>query len=138
MHGTVSLLLIAVGGSLYAFGLGADGVGPLAVAGGGGRALTFFEGSSTWVSGTFIIASLMFGLGLVVQVVGVIRSGLLKGVMRAVVFVAALAFVGSTAIPSGWGLYAVAAAALAAYVPMGLALWRESAGERQGTIEQGT
>lgn len=127
--GMASLLLIAVGGTLYAAGLGADGIGPLATVAGGGQAQTFFEGSGMWVSGVFIAASITFGLGLIAQVITVLRVGLLKGTMGIPVFIAAVVFVGAGAIPSGWGLWAVAAAALAVYLPIALALWRQTGGE---------
>ncbi len=124
--GTISLSLIAIGGVLYAFGLGADGIGSLATAAGGGRAFTFFEGSGILVSGVFIAASIFFGVGLISQVIGVSHAGLLKGVIRIVVLTAAIIFLVSTAIPSGWGLYVVAGAAIVVYLPIANALWRES------------
>ena len=124
--GAVSLSLIAIGGALYAFGLGADGIGPLATAAGGGRAFTFFEGSGMRVSKVFIAASVFFGIGLISQVIGVSHTGLLKGVTRIVVFIAATVFLVSTAIPSGWGLYVVAAAVLVVYLPIAVTFWRGS------------
>lgn len=114
------------GGTLHAAGLGADGIGPLATAAGGGQALMFFEGSDKWVSGIFIAASITFGIGLITQVIGAIQAGLLKGLTRILVFVAAIIFVGAEAIPSGWGLYGVAAAAMVVYIPIGIAVWQES------------
>ena len=101
--GTVSLSLIAIGGALYAFGLGADGIGPLAIAAGGGRAFTFFEGSGMRISGVFIAASIFFGVGLISQVIGVFHGGLLKDMIRTVVFIAAIVFPVSTAIPCWMG-----------------------------------
>ena len=124
--GIVSLLLIAVGGSLYAAGLGADGIGPLAAVAGGSEAQVFFEGSSMWVSGIFIAASVIFGAGLITQVIGVLHARLLQRVMGILAFIAAIIFVGAGAIPSEWALYAVAAAALIVYVPISIAVWRES------------
>lgn len=124
--GIISLSLIAIGGTLHAAGLGADGIGPLATAAGGGQALMFFEGSGKWVSGIFIAASITFGIGLITQVIGAIQAGLLKGLTRILVFVAAIIFVGAEAIPSGWGLYGVAAAAMVVYIPIGIAVWQES------------
>lgn len=124
--GIISLSLIAIGAALYAFGLGADGIGPLATDAGGGRALTFFEGSGIWVMGVFVSASVVFGLGIVTQVIGLLHTNLLKGIVRVIVFIAAVVFIAAAAIPSGWGLYVVAGAALVVYLPIGSALWRES------------
>jgi len=124
--GAISFILITAGGALYAFGLGADGIGPLATAAGGGRAAIFFEGSGMLVSGVFITASILFGFGLIIQVIGILHTGLLQGIIRKAVFPAAIIFLVSTAIPSGWGLYIVAAAALVVYLPISRALWRES------------
>jgi len=124
--GIVSLSLIAVGGALYALGLGADGVGPLATAAGGGRALMFFDGSGMMVAGLFIAASAIFGIGLVSQVIGLNHTGLLKGMMRIIALIAAVTFIGAGAIPSGWGLYGIAAAACVIYIPVARALWKEA------------
>lgn len=126
--GTISLPFITVGATFYVFGLGADGIGPLATDAGGGRALMFFEGSAIWVSSVFITASIIFGLGLITQVMGVIRASLLIGIIRVVVFVAAIVFIAATAIPSGWGLWVVASAAAVVYFPIGMALWHNSIG----------
>ncbi len=124
--GIASLSLIAVGGALYAFGLGADGVGPLAAAAGGGRALMFFDGSGTMVAGVFFAASALFGIGLISQVIGLNHAGLLKDVMRIIALVAAITFIGVGAIPSGWGLYGVAGAACVIYIPVAVAFWKEA------------
>lgn len=121
--GKVSLSLVAIGSALYAFGLGADGIGPLASVAGGGSAFTFFEGSGIWVSGVFIAASIIFGLGLITQVIGLIQAGMIKGFFRVIAFVAAIIFMGAAAIPSGWGLYGVAAAALVLYFTIGIKYW---------------
>jgi len=122
--GITSVSLITIGSALYACGLGADGIGPLAIMAGGGRAFTFFEGSGAWVSGVFIAASIVFGLGLITQVIGMINAGILKGIVRIITCSAAIVFIGSTAIPSGWGLYGVAAAALTLYITSGITYWR--------------
>ena len=121
--GRVSLTLISLGSSLFAFGLGADGIGPLASVAGGNSAFTFFEGSGMWVSGVFIAASILFGLGLITQLIGLIHAGMLRGLFRIVTFVAAIIFIGATAIPSGWGLYGVAAASLVVYLIIGIIYW---------------
>jgi hypothetical protein len=124
--GALSLVFIAIGSALYAIGLGADGVGPIAISAGGGKASMFFEGSGTMVTGLFIAASVLFGIGLISQVIGLIQADLLKGVMRTVVLMAAIAFIGVTAIPSGWGLYVIAAAACVIYIPVAVAFLREA------------
>jgi hypothetical protein len=136
----ISLSLIIVGSTLFAFGLGADGIGPLASVAGGGSAFTFFEGSGMWVSGVFIAASILFGVGLITQVIGLIHAGMLRGLFRIVTFVAAIIFIGTTAIPSGWGLYGVAAAILVLYLTVGfsyLHVQRQEGSEHNGTSSMG-
>jgi len=123
----VGLPLAAVGAALQAAGLGADGIGPLAVAAAGGPAHAYFDGSATWVTGVFIAGSMMFGAGLITQVIRLIRAGVVTGPARRVVFIAAITFAGAGAIPSGWALYGVAAAALVVYVPISAAVWRSAA-----------
>ncbi len=114
----VGLPLTAVGAALQAAGLGADGIGPLAVAATGSSAQAYFDGSATWVTGVFIAGSMTFGAGLIVQVICLIRAGVITGPARRIVFIAAITFAGAGAIPSGWGLYGVAAAALVVYLPI--------------------
>ena len=118
------LPLIAVGAGLYAAGLGADGVGPLAVASTGASPTLFFDGSGRWVSGTFMAATLFFGVGLIALAVHVNRVQLVRGASRYLVFVAALLFLVIPAIPSGWGLYGEALAAYAVFVPLATAVGR--------------
>lgn len=123
----VCVPLMAIGGALYAAGLGADGIGPLATAAAGERAGLFFDGSGVWVTGVFMAGSMLFGVGLVLQVIIVFRSKIIEGKSRPLLFFAALIFLLAPTIPSGWGLYAVAASALVIYLPTGLVLWRDTA-----------
>ena len=113
----LTLPCVAVGGGLYAAGLGADGLGPLAVRSAGYSPVNFFDGSTMWVTGTFMAAVLVFGIGLLRLVIGSIRLGLLRGWSRYVSFVSVLIFMGAPAIPSGWALYGVAVAAFGVFVP---------------------
>jgi hypothetical protein len=124
--GLISFALIAVGGTLYAFGLGADGIGPLATMMGGSNAAVFFDGSGIMVSGAFISATLLFGFGVIYQIIGLYHAGLLKRPYIMLTLIGAVFFMGASAIPSGWGLYAVAISTIIIYVPISLLL-RESA-----------
>ena len=99
------LLFIAVGASLYAAGLGADGIGPIAVKSAGLSPTIFFDGSGWWVTGIFVAGTLFFGIGLITMVLFLIRSGLLSGPFRYIAFISALVFAVAPAIPSGWGLH---------------------------------
>jgi hypothetical protein len=123
----VGLPLTVVGAALQAAGLGADGIGPLAVSAAGVPARAYFDGSGTWVTAVFIAGSMTFGAGLITQVVRLIRAGVVTGPLRRIVFLAAITFAGAGAIPSGWGLYGVAAAALVVYLPISAAVWRSPA-----------
>lgn len=116
----VTLPALAAGAGLYAAGLGADGVGPLAVAAAGGAPELFFDGSGMWISGVFIAGTLAFGSGLIGLIVSAGRAGLLRGAARPIALVAALVFMAAPAVPSGWALYAVALAAFGVFLPMGL------------------
>lgn len=113
------LPVIALGAGLYAAGLGADGIGPIAVKSSGASPTNFFDGSGWWVSGTFMVATLFFGVGLISLVIHVIRSGTVKGNLRYLIFLSALVFVSAPAIPSGWVLYGEALAALGVFIPIG-------------------
>ena len=47
-------MILVIGAAVQMFGLGADGIGPLAVRQAGASAKLFFDGSRTWVTRTFI------------------------------------------------------------------------------------
>ena len=113
------LPLIALGAGLYAAGLGADGIGPIAVKSAGLSPTVFFDGSGWWVSGVFMVATLFYGVGLISLVIHVIRSGLIGGYWRHIIFACALVFVAAPAIPSGWGLYGEAIASIGVFLPIG-------------------
>ena len=120
----LTLPFITIGAGLYAAGLGADGIGPLAVQSSGHSPIIFFDGSSLWVTGTFVAGTIVFGLGLLNTVVGSIQLGLLNGWSRFVSFISALIFMVAPMILSGWVLYGVAAASFGMFVPLALAVKR--------------
>lgn len=92
---------MAVGAGCYAAGSGADGIGPIAVRAGSATPVLFFEGSGWWVSGVFVIATLVLGVGLIALVIAAIHGRMLRGVWRYVAFASALLFVSIPAVPSG-------------------------------------
>lgn len=121
---TFILPMIAAGAGLYAAGLGADGMGPVALMSSGASPTLFFDGSGWWVTGVFVAATLLFGVGLIVLAVHVIRAQLVAGASRYVVFAAALLFTAAPVIPSGWALYGEAIAACGVFVPLAAAVGR--------------
>lgn len=116
--------LAAVGAGVMAAALGADGIGPLAVQKAGHPARLFFDGSRVWVTGTTIAGAILFSLGQIALVVGVQHTELLSTAVGVLVTLAAIVFSVSTAVPSGYGLYLVAAAALVTYLPIAYAFWQ--------------
>ena len=118
------LPIMAVGAGLYAAGLGADGIAPLAVKSSGATPMLFFNGSGWLVTGTLIVASMLFGIGLISIVFHANQSRMVEGIWRYVIFISALIFVAAPAIPSGLGLFGEALAAYGVFVPLGLAVWR--------------
>jgi hypothetical protein len=126
IKGTITLWLITIGGTLYATGLGTDGIGPLAVVAGGGQAIAFFDGSTIYIPSIFIAASLIFGIGMITQVISLIKTGLIDGTLKVTVLIAAIIFIGAPAIPSGWSLYAVSLGALLVYLPIGIQMYRHA------------
>ena len=119
---TLTLPFIAVGAGLYSAGLGADGIGPVAVQSAGHSPVIFFDGSGYWITGVFIAGTILFGLGLLNTVIGSIRLGLLKGWGRYVSFISILIFIFAPMIPSGWALYGIAVASFGVFVPYALAI----------------
>ena len=117
-----TLIFIATGAGLYAAGLGTDGIAPVAVMASGESAVVFFDGSGWWVSGVFMAATLFFGIGLFIVISNSIQDHLVEGIWRYFIFVCALIFVSAPAIPSGWGLYGVAIAAVGIFFPIGISI----------------
>jgi len=115
--------LMSVGAALYAAGLGADGIAPVALLASGASPLGFFDGGP-WVSMVFMLATMFFAVGLISMVIRAIRAELIEGVWRYVVFASALVFVAAPAVPSGYALYAEALACLGVFVPLSIALTR--------------
>ena len=115
---------MAIGAGLYAAGLGADGIGPIAVNVSSSDPTLFFEGSGWWVSGTFMTATAFFGIGLISLIGHANNAELLKSTWRYVAFISALIFVSVPAIPSGWGLYGEALASFGVFFPLGCSVLR--------------
>lgn len=116
--------MVVVGAGLYAAGLGADGVGPVAVQAAGYSPVIFFDGSGMWVTGVFIGGTIVFGLGILLTVIASIRQGLIKGPGRYVSFISAILFMIAPMILSGWALYGVAATVFGVFVPLTIGVMR--------------
>jgi len=123
---------IAIGAGLYAAGLGADGIGPIAVQAAGYSPVIFFDGSGMWVTGIFIAGTIVFGFGLIMTVNGSIQQGLLTGWNRYICFVSAILFMAAPAILSGWALYGVAVAGFGVFVPLASAIWHNPKSSLEG------
>lgn len=121
------LLLMIVGGAVQIFGLGADGIGPLAVRRAGGSAKLFFDGSRVWVTGTFIAGSILFSLGQIVMVILIGNREFFLPAMTITMLVAAILFSVSTAVPSGYGLYVTAVTTFIIYLPLAGLFWQLAA-----------
>lgn len=118
----LTLTLVTVGAGLYAAGLGADGIGPVAVQTSGESPIIFFDGSTMWVTGLFVLGTIVFGMGLLLLVIGSSRLELLVGNGRYLAFISTLVFMVAPAILVGWALYGVALASFGIFVPFAIAL----------------
>jgi hypothetical protein len=112
---TISLYLTAVGGTLMATGLGADGTGPLAAINGGSQASVFFEGSGMMVTGIFMAGIVLFGFGLISQITGLRQAGLIPDILSIMLIVCAILIMGFAALPSSMGLYCIAYLSILTY-----------------------
>jgi len=115
---SMTLIGLVFGAALYAAGLGADGVGPVALLTAGRDPSGFFDGSGLWVTSLFVAATVLYGLGLISMVVTLNNAGVLHRSARWIAFVGALLFACAPAILSGWALYGVAAAAFMVFIPI--------------------
>lgn len=120
-----TLIFTATGAGLYAAGMGADGIAPMAVMTAGESAKIFFDGSGWWISGVFMAGTISFAVGLFIITGNAIQVKLVEGVWRYVIFISALIFIAAPAIPSGWALYGIAAAAFGIFYPLGAAIHRK-------------
>lgn len=118
------LVLMIVGGAAQMFGLGADGIGPLAVRRAGGLAKLFFDGSRVWVTGTFVAGSILFSLGQIIMVILIGNGEFFLPAMTITMLVAAILFSLSTVVPSGYGLYITAVTAFIIYWPLAGLFWQ--------------
>ena len=124
--GTVSLFLIAIGGTLLAIGLGADGVGPVATISGGSQASVFFEGSGMMVTGIFMAGIILFGFGLINQIIGLRHTDSIPKWLSPVLLISSIAFMGVSVIPSSLGLYMIAFLSILIYGSFSILFWRSS------------
>ncbi len=106
--GTLSLFLTVTGGILMAAGLGADGIGPVAAINGGAQDSVFFEGSGMIITIIFMVGIILFGLGLIFQIIGLGRTGVIPDIFVFVLIACAILFMGFAALPSSMGLYCIA------------------------------
>jgi hypothetical protein len=110
----IAVPLMAVGAGLHAAGLGADGIGPVAAA----SPVEFFDRSGRYVVPVFVVGAASFSVGLIALTATVRRRGLLSTGLGWIVFFASIVFAVAEAIPSGWGLYVVAAASWVVFWPL--------------------
>ncbi len=106
--GTFSLYLTVAGGILMATGLGADGIGPVAVMNAGVQPSVFFEGSGMIITIIFMVGIILFGFGLINQIIGLGRTGVIPDIFVFVLIACAIIFMGFAALPSSMGLYCIA------------------------------
>lgn len=124
--GIISLSLVAVGGTLLAIGLGADGVGPIATISSGSQASVFFEGSGIMVTRIFMAGIILFGFGLINQIIGLKHTGLISKWLSATLISCAILLMGASAIPSSLGLYFIAYISILIYGSLSFLFWRSS------------
>jgi hypothetical protein len=122
----ISLSLITLGGTLLAIGLGADGIGPVATISGGSQASVFFEGSGMMVTGIFMAGIILFGFGLINQIIGLKHTGLLSKWLSVALVGCAILFIGASAIPSSLGLYFIAYLSILIYGSLSFLFWHSS------------
>ena len=113
-----ALWCMGVGAALHAAGLGADGIGPVALLWAEADPQLFFDGSGALVSPLFIGGAVLFGSGQITVIVQAVKDGRLAGSRAELALVTAVFFSLCEALPTGWGLYGVAACALALYLPL--------------------
>lgn len=109
-------LVMALGAGLHAAGLGADGIGPVALLWNGADPQGFFDGGMAMVPPVFLAGSVLFGVGQIVLLVQCRRDGLVPRRTGSWLIGAAVTFSIAEAVPTGWGLYGVALVTLCIYL----------------------
>jgi hypothetical protein len=113
--GTISFFLTVVGSVLMAIGLGTNGIGLVAAVNGGLPAAVFFEGSGMTVTVMLMAGIILFGFGLINQIIGLRYTGVIPDILALVLIVCAILFVGFATIPSSMGLYFTAYSSVLIY-----------------------
>jgi hypothetical protein len=122
----ISFTFITLGGTLLAIGLGADGVGPIAIISGGSQASVFFEGSGMMVTGIFMAGIILIGFGLINQIIGLGHTNLIPKWLSPILLISSVVFMGVSAIPSSLGLYIIAFLSILIYGSFSFLFWRLS------------
>lgn len=120
----IAVPFAVIGGSLLIVGMGADGIGPLAVRATGAPARTFFDGSARWVVGTSAAGIILFSIGQFAWIIGINQTQFLSTATGVIMLVAALAFALSPILRSGYALYVTAALAVIIYTPAAWLVWQ--------------
>ena len=114
--------LVVAGACCHVYGLGADGIGPVATLVGGGSPKMYFDGLGSRLIGVFVAGAGAFSVGWIGLMTAATRTGVVRGWRRWWLPTGVLLMAAAEAIPSGWGLYAVAALALAVWLPLSKSL----------------
>lgn len=114
---------IVMGAGLLTIGMGADGIGPVAVQNAGGAPSLFFDGSSRYIPILFAGGSILFSLGQIGLMIAIQHTEQFSRTENIALMTFAILFSISSATPSGWGLYVLGTAGLVIYGIIAQRLW---------------
>ena len=118
--------LVIAGALCHVYGLGADGIGPVAILAGGESPESYFDGLGFRLMPVFVAGAGSFAVGWIAVIGTLIKNGVVNGPLRFWLPAGVVLLAAAEAIPSGWGLYVVAALALAVWPPLARALYHSS------------
>jgi hypothetical protein len=116
--GAWAAALVVIGACCHVFGLGADGVGPIATGVGGGAPQMYFDGLGVQLVAVFVTGAAAFALGWIGLIRMLVAARIVRGWRRWWLPVGVVLMAAAEAIPSGWGLYLVATLAATVWLPI--------------------
>jgi len=78
------------------------------------------------VTGIFMAGIILFGFGLINQIIGLGHAGFIPKRLSPILLISAILFMGASAIPSSLGLYIIAFISILIYGSLSFLFWRSS------------
>ena len=120
--------LVVVGAVTIAVAVTAQFFAVALISEAGGDAVAYLDAADDWFVPLFIAGGVIFGLGWLALAMSIYRSAVLSRELTTVVMIALIVVVAANFIPTGWGGYVLAIAAIVASWPLAYTMWPTAVG----------